>query len=343
MSERNWGAKFVVWINATAIVTILGMLAIGYLTGYNLGKDHADTEYSAGYHDNYAADRIDRECGGMDLATSKGHDCVEKQIQASVEHKTAYADLKSQERMAFWAILMGIFTGLTFFVTFAGVIFVAFTLDATRQTNAAAIDAAKAANDQVVQARYDSDTRLEPFFYFEDVQVLLTQNFRERSNVPWIKTVVRNISDGHALDVIMTVDWVAFDISDNTFSQVDVEGKVIDPRFGVDVPSSSKQYFGTRCGDGLDEKFVAAFKAGKVRLIFTLRFAYTNHRGKRDGFTRSFISDVLTSEYDKPVPMFRFSHEAKDARTSPDYLYAIKAAVPNNYTSSMTSKGNQFS
>jgi len=303
MSERNWGAKFVVWINATAIVTILGMLAIGYLTGYNLGKDHADTEYSAGYHDNYAADRIDRECGGMDLATSKGHDCVEKQIQASVEHKTAYADLKSQERMAFWAILMGIFTGLTFFVTFAGVIFVAFTLDATRQTNAAAIDAAKAANDQVVQARYDSDTRLEPFFYFEDVQVLLTQNFRERSNVPWIKTVVRNISDGHALDVIMTVDWVAFDISDNTFSQ----------------------------------------KAGKVRLIFTLRFAYTNHRGKRDGFTRSFISDVLTSEYDKPVPMFRFSHEAKDARTSPDYLYAIKAAVPNNYTSSMTSKGNQFS
>jgi hypothetical protein len=131
--------------------------------GYSLGEDQGNNSYSADYHQQYATDRVERQCLASDISSLKLHECIQEQIESSYERQNASADIKAQERMAHWAVFMGIFTGLTVMITAVGVVFIRLTLHESIEANKAASDAAKAthATNAIMRQEQRSWLRIE--------------------------------------------------------------------------------------------------------------------------------------------------------------------------------------
>jgi hypothetical protein len=132
------------WIKyaALGLIAIAGTLIwAAFYVGSQLGEEFGNAEYSADYHEQYASEKIERECINEGLAGRELHDCIQHQVQTSYEHHTAYADLAAQSRMANWAMVVGVLSGITVFVTGAGVFYVALTLNAARTANETAHNA----------------------------------------------------------------------------------------------------------------------------------------------------------------------------------------------------------
>lgn len=183
MSQLNWSGVLAALVGAVTV----GLIAGGYHFGYRLGEDAGNSVYSAEYHDNYATDRIERECIGNNLTGFELRECMEEQVKDSYEYQTAYNGLKSQERMAFWAVLMGVFTGLNVLVTGVGVVYVAKTLRATSDT----LDATRVmASDQKRIGDSQVAASNEAVSAAREANRVAAQQFRSGFK-PWISVEVK--------------------------------------------------------------------------------------------------------------------------------------------------------
>jgi len=169
MSKNEWCRPLSIGLFVLAVATVIA----GFILGHQLGEEFGNAEYSAAYHEQYATDKIKNECLTGELVGRELHDCIEKSVVTSYEHHTAYANLQAQERIANWAAIVGVITGIGVLATFIGIIFIKLTLDETRAAVRAANNATKTTRKLgEAQARLGR-AQVRAYLSLADVQVTL--------------------------------------------------------------------------------------------------------------------------------------------------------------------------
>ncbi|MEP3052502.1 hypothetical protein [Ascidiaceihabitans sp.] len=117
------------WMKGPLMWTVLFLTFIAILTVvvWDLATQQAEqrirAEQSAKNHIQYAEDRIDKECLGLEPVSMRN--CIHQEIEAARDHDRANQDLKAQENMAFFTKVMGYTAvmGLVLGIVSIGVIF----------------------------------------------------------------------------------------------------------------------------------------------------------------------------------------------------------------------------
>lgn len=141
----------------TCALALLTIAYVSFFVAFSKGYQSADQEHTTYNAQRDTAEIVYRECLDASFSIDIARQCVEKADYTTRESERAEQDLNAQREMAQWsegmlwaAWLVGI---ATVSVTAVGVFFVKRTLEQAGETNRAAIDAAKAANDANVIMR----------------------------------------------------------------------------------------------------------------------------------------------------------------------------------------------
>ena len=136
MSDGNWRGP------AAYLILFVVLVPIAALVSWQLGSIHVqrlENEYRAAYYEQYAEDRVARECAG--LAGPPLIKCVHEEIESAREHERSERDIDAQMQMAKWAFWLLILSVFTVIVTGLGVVFVWQNLEEDRKANKAGLRA----------------------------------------------------------------------------------------------------------------------------------------------------------------------------------------------------------
>ena len=180
MSEGNPAKEhYTVRVAAAVITACLGCL----LVWLSYGQIHNDERANASAQQEYES-RIECISSGNIAAQIA---CLDKAEATSHEQSTEYYDLKAQQEMSKWALLMLV-------VTSVGVVFVALTLREAR-------DATNAARSTIAVTRDASYHQLRPYVDLDEIEVV-------KDHIGWhIQPIWKNFGQTPAINALTMLGW----------------------------------------------------------------------------------------------------------------------------------------
>lgn len=206
--------------------------------------------------------------------------CAQKALDAKYDNTTDAYDLKAQQDMAMWALLMFVVTG-------AGVVFVALTLNETKNATRAALIAANAAVDANDTAREIGHTQLRAYAGITKVtakqiadsptgeQFLLEVQIKNFGQTPAIRLKAEIATCDGPLPEPKSMPNLPF-----VFRVADMPASEIQPSMAITLAPKANHKFGT---------------AGSIRnslstYIIAVRFSYEDVFSKRYETTQYYVS-----------------------------------------------------